>query len=260
MSETTGIEWTDATWNPWIGCHRVSPGCARCYAERLVNGRMGGKFSVVRRAAPATFDAPRRWANSAWGPNIAPRRVFTCSLSDFFIEEADIWRPAAWDIIRYTPGLTYQILTKRPERIRSSLPNDWAGGWRNVWLGVSGETVELAAERGEILSAIPARVRFLSAEPWLEQQEARKDRYDRAVGMFDWVILGGESGPGSRPMSNYSARLLRDACLSARIPFFLKQLGGNPNKRSHGEAVLDGQRWTQFPRLQPEASSQWARA
>src|SRR3990167_8429823 len=123
MGKDSKISWTTHTYNPWIGCHKVSHGCKHCYAETLVM-RMGRVFSIVRRAAPATFNAPLKWKT----PKIrdfpeVPTYVFTCSLSDFFHEDADPWRDEAWEIIRRTPHLTYQILTKRPERIAEHLPN-----------------------------------------------------------------------------------------------------------------------------------------
>src|SRR5262245_9143736 len=139
MGERTAIAWTatvdpdgtvtpGATWNPCYGCHKVSPGCARCYMDRWA-GRAGHDPGVVKRAAPSTLTAPLRWRE--------PRPIFTCSLSDFFVAEADPWRGQAWEIIRATPRHTYLILTKRAERIADQLPADWGDGWPNVWLGVS---------------------------------------------------------------------------------------------------------------------------
>ena len=133
MGKDSKISWTTHTYNPWIGCHKVSPGCKHCYAETLVM-RMGRVFSIVRRAAPATFNAPLKWektvnlivARMAGNPGLVVgpdhQYVFTCSLSDFFHEDADQWRDEAWEIIRRTPHLMYQILTKRPERIAEHLP------------------------------------------------------------------------------------------------------------------------------------------
>ena len=240
MGESTRIEWTGSTWNPFIGCRRVSSGCANCYAERIVNGRMGGDFRVVRRAADATFNAPLRWHK--------PRRIFACSISDFFIEEADPWRDDAWDVIRRTPQHTYQILTKRPERIDGHLPADWGRGWPNVWLGTSGETHQFAFERGALISQVPARVHFLSAEPWLETDVTNVSQYYWTVlNFYEWVIVGGESGPHCRPMDERTARALVEGAQRAKVPVFLKQLGGHPDKRSHEKAVLDGRRWTEFP-------------
>ncbi|MFZ0700065.1 MAG: DUF5131 family protein [Thermoplasmata archaeon] len=241
MGAATGIAWTDSTWNPWRGCTKVSPGCAHCYMFREQT-RYGRDPTVVTRAAPATFEAPLRWKG--------PRRVFTCSWSDWFHEDADPWREEAWDIIRRTPDLTYQILTKRPENISDRLPDGWGRGWPNVWLGVSGETWELARERGRRLLPVRARVKFLSAEPWLDVPAP--DPHLAAgswVGVFDWVILGGESGPSARPMTEESARSVRDASRYASAAFYLKQLGGWPDSRSHEKAILDGRTWTEMPEV-----------
>jgi protein gp37 len=249
MSERTGIEWTDSTWNPWRGCQKVSAGCAHCYMYREQT-RYGRDPRAIVRAAPATFGAPLRWRG--------PRRVFTCSWSDFFIEEADPWRPEAWEIIRRTPSLTYLVLTKRPERIRSSLPPDWGEGYPNVWLGVSAEYLSLLAERKPLLFSVPAARRFLSAEPWLQANpwlgsspiEQDLEVYVRAIFGFDWVIVGGESGPQARPMSLGSVRFVKAACEALSIPFFLKQLGGWPDPRSHEQALLDGRTWKGLPEFE----------
>lgn len=260
MGETTGIAWSDATWNWVIGCRKVSQGCKFCYAETLVTNRMGRDFKVVRRAAPATFDMPLHYDRSELAAEIRATgrnpRVFSCSLSDFFIEEADAWRHAAWAIIRQTPNLTYQILTKRPERIADNLPVDWGPtGYPNVWLGTSGETIQNIEERRSSLLTVPARVHFLSAEPWLQTNPRTEihpngdsvEFYGALLGGFDWVILGGESGKNCRPFDIETARLVRDACKVLRIPLFLKQLGGYPDQRTKDKAILDGVRWTEFP-------------
>lgn len=233
MSATTAIEWTNATWNPWRGCTKVSPGCDHCYMFREQH-RYGNDPSVVVRSK-STFDAPRRWA--------AGRRIFTCSWSDWFHPAADAWRAEAWEIIRATPQHTYQILTKRPNRIARHLPDDWGAGYPNVWLGVSVEHQDRIF-RLERLATIPAVVRFVSAEPLLGPVDLALWRGGRIV---DWVIAGGESGPTHRPMELDWARSLRDQCVEHRIPFLLKQLGGWPNKRGGDQALLDGLRWVEFP-------------
>lgn len=250
MGDTTGIAWSDSTWNPWIGCRKVSAGCAHCYAEKLVNGRMGGEFRTVRRTTSELWSRPYRW-NRETNPGSRPRLVFTCSLSDWFIEEADAWRPEAWTIVRATPNLAWQILTKRPERIAAHLPPDWGdSGYPNVWLGVSGEDLEKAKERGSILARIPARVRFLSAEPWLQAYSpSDMRRYLEVAEMFDWVIVGGESGPACRPMDERSALALINAVALSERAVYLKQLGGPSwsTKRDHEQAILDGRTWTELP-------------
>jgi len=234
MSERTGIEWTDRTWNPWHGCTKVSPGCAHCYMYRE-KARYGQDPDVVMRSK-TTFTAPLRWRE--------PARVFTCSWSDFFHTAADPWRDEAWAIIRATPHLTYQILTKRIGRVVDHLPPDWGDGYRNVWLGVSVEN-HRHIFRASALACVPARVRFVSVEPLLGPVVFGTLRD------LHWVICGGESGPQARPMALEWARALRDECAAAGVPFFLKQLGGHPNARAHGQAILDGVRHTATPLAEP---------
>lgn len=214
---------------------------------------MGRRFSEVRRAAPATFNAPLKWKE--------PAKVFTCSISDFFIDEADQWRDEAWEIIRRTPHLTYQILTKRPERIAEHLPktcyvcgetgkanyqsHEYLGWpWPNVWLGTSVETQQFARERIPRLVEVPAVVHFLSCEPLLGPIELNFDPYCAWYTDIEWVIAGGESGPEHREMDPAWARGIRDQCLAAKIPFFFKQSSG---PRSEMNPVLDGREWREMP-------------
>jgi protein gp37 len=207
MALTTGIEWTDATWNPWYGCKKVSPGCKGCYAERDMH-RYGRDFSVVTRSK-TTFNHPLLWRE--------PARVFTCSWSDFFIEDADGWRDEAWNVIRKTPRHTYQILTKRPHRIAGHLPADWP--FDNVWLGTSVENCRHGLPRIDFLRAVPARVRFLSIEPLLEHIPASQLNLDG----IHWVIVGGESGPAARPMEADWVWEIRDLCIARDVPFFFAE-------------------------------------
>ena len=235
MAETTAIAWTNSTWNPWRGCHKVSPGCASCYMFRDQE-RYGRDPNVVVRASAATFTGPLKWAG--------PKFVFTCSWSDFFVDEADPWRGEAWNIIRRTPHLTYQVLTKRPERIREHLPADWGGGWSNVWLGVSIENQHWTS-RLNWLMQIPAKVRFVSAEPLLAPLNLRPWLN---LGYLNWTICGGESGgrPGHPPrhMDLDWVRSLRDQCLVAGVPFFYKQgVGPRPGMNR----LLDGRTWDEMP-------------
>ena len=284
MGERTGIEWTDSTWNPWMGCHKVSPGCKHCYAERETT-RWGKDFSQVRRSK-TTFDAPLRWKE--------PRRIFTCSFSDFFIEEADVWRDDAWEVIRQTPQHIYQILTKRPERIAEHLPktcffcgmewgpehvgkcedHDWrhpwygwaiatedmnteaepnTNPWPNVWLGTSVENQKYAEERIPKLVSISAAVHFLSCEPLLGPIDfTHALRYENPEWLKDhgylrdieWVIAGGESGPDYRPMDPIWIRDIREQCKSGKVAFFFKQWGG---LKPGGPRELDGREWNEFP-------------
>lgn len=234
MGERTGIAWTERTWNPWMGCTKVSAGCDHCYMFREQT-RYGHDPEVVRRSK-TTFDAPLHWQKGA-GSGL----VFTCSWSDWFHKDADPWRDEAWEIIRRTPHLTYQILTKRPGRIARHLP---AGGVPlNVWLGVSVEN-QREAHRLGVLCEIPAPVRFVSAEPLLGPLSL-----DGYLDRLHWVIAGGESGTDCRPMELDWARSLRDECASWGVPFFLKQLGGPRNPRAHDKAILDGRTHTDSPHI-----------
>lgn len=209
MGKDSSIEWTTHTYNPWRGCHKVSPGCKYCYmfteqAERRVNP------NIVVRAAERTFTAPLRWKEPAY--------IFTCSYSDFFIEEADLWRDEVWEIIKKTPHLTYQILTKRPANILDRLPSDWGNGYPNVWLGVSTENQDLFDIRVPQVLEIPARLYFISAEPLLGPLSVSK--YN-----LQWVIVGGESGFNARPMELVWVYDIIKECSKAGLPVFIKQLG-----------------------------------
>lgn len=204
MSEQTGIEWTDSTWNPWIGCHKVSPACAHCYAEREMM-RYGRDFNIITRTKDATFFAPLKWKE--------PRKIFTCSWSDFFIAEADAWRAEAWNVIIGTPRHTYQVLTKRPERIAKNTLQ-WPV---HIWLGVSVETTRQYG-RIDYLREVPAAVRFLSMEPLLAETR------NTNLSGIHWVIVGTESGPGARFTNLNWIRRMRDKCKDEGVAFFLKQL------------------------------------
>lgn len=231
------IEWTDATWNPWQGCTKVSQGCKNCYMYRDKK-RYGQEPATVVQSATATFNKPLKWKN--------PMRVFTCSWSDFFIPEADPWRDEAWKIIRKTPHITYQILTKRPMGIPQRLPLDWDYGknYPNVWLGVSVESEDLLSRVGW-LSYIPAKVRFVSYEPALGPVSFKKPLKH---GFIDWIIAGGESGSNFRPVQTDWFRQVRDDCQEAGVPFFFKQWGGTKKiNGTWGGRELDGKIWNEFP-------------
>jgi len=197
--------------------------------------------NVVVRTKPATFNAPLKWKE--------PRMVFTCSFSDFFIEEADEWRADAWEIIRKTPQHTYQILTKRPERIKACLPDDWGDGYPNVWLGVSVENQDNIG-RIHLLAEIPAAVRFVSAEPLLGEVNFRAD--DKVFESFkkmDWIIVGGESGNNTgkyqyRPCEIEWMELIAHQCAYEGVACFIKQLGTHMSKQfnlkdRHGGDILE---------------------
>ena len=238
---------TDAA-NPWMGCTKVSAGCDNCYMF-TEQRRYGNDPEVVRRSK-TKFADPLKWTE--------PKVIFTCSWSDWFHKDADPWRDEAWDIIRRTPQHTYQILTKRPGRIKRHLPADWGDGYPNVWLGTSVESHEFANRIRPLVEA-PAAIHFLSCEPLLgplslrwglwhdwPPRPASVDHLD-GLRMLDWVIVGGESGPNARPMDIEWARELQRQCAEAGVAFFLKQLGGFPDKRGHDKALLDGKRYTEMP-------------
>jgi protein gp37 len=243
MGERSSIEWTDATYNPWRGCDKVSPGCAHCYM--FTQQRQYGRDpSVVVRCSPSTFYAPVR--AKKWRELPPGSLVFTCSWSDWFHEDADPWRDEAWDVLRQRPDLRWQILTKRPERILEHLPADWGDGWPNVWLGVTIENRRFV-DRADLLRQVPAAVRFISAEPllgplvpflgWRSPRDRAHGRPPELVwgdgyegpgldlASIDWVIVGGESGPGARRMDPQAAEDLIDACEKARVACFVKQTG-----------------------------------
>lgn len=234
MGKATSIEWTKATWNPWQGCRKVSLGCKNCYMYRAKK-RYGQNPDVIVRSSKTTFNSPLKWKDSSL--------IFTCSWSDWFIEEADQWRDEGWEIIRRSPHHIFQILTKRPGRIAGNLPPDWHGGWKNVWLGVSIENQE-CLHRLNLLSNIPASVKFISAEPLLEPID-----FNNLMGI-DWVITGGESGPGYRPLNLAWVRSIRDLCQRFNVPFYHKQNGGARKVNgSWGGNVLDGRTWEQMPAI-----------
>jgi len=243
VADETLIAWTDHTFNPWMGCTKVSDGCKHCYAETLTKNRMGlslwgpkGDRQVTR---PENWRKPVRWDKDA-GKLGARQRVFCASLCDVFEDHlvADRERPRLWDLIRSTPNLDWQLLTKRPERIASSLPRDWNNGWPNVWLGTSIEDHRVA-ERADHLRKIPAVVRFVSYEPALGPLAGAID-----LGGIDWVIYGGESGPGHRDEDKQWARDMREACRKQGTAFFHKQSSG---WRTEMGIELDGEVVREWP-------------
>jgi protein gp37 len=215
MGIETGISWCDATWNPWMGCRKVSAGCKNCYAEKDAL-RYGKDFKSIVRSK-TTFRNPQKW----WNLKV-DSKIFTCSISDFFIEEADVWRKEAWEIIKNTP-FTYLILTKRPERMLECLPDDWNEGYKNVWLGVSAENQEYADKRIPILLSIPSIVHFISIEPMLSKINLRFPKSKNPSNDV-WVIVGGESGFHARSMDINWAMNIKDQCNDAGVAFFMKQL------------------------------------
>jgi protein gp37 len=263
MGERTKISWTDHTFNPWIGCDKVSTGCRNCYAEHFVEifPMAKGKDAFKTLWKTKTWGDPVKWNRAAAA---AGRRelVFTCSMSDFFHEAADEWRSEAWALITSTPNLTYQILTKRPERIQDTLPGDWgSGGYPNVWLGTSVENQIYAEKRIPELLQVPAAIHFLSCEPLLgplNLQNVRCKPYDFDAlqgvvfgpgnsgleGRIRWLIVGGESGPGWRPMEYSWALGIFAQCVKAGVAFWGKQRAGPVNELP---LLIEGHERKQFP-------------
>jgi protein gp37 len=236
VSYYSKIEWTDGTWNPVIGCTKVSPGCANCYAEALAErfrGVPGHPFErgFDLRLVPAKLEEPLTWAS--------PRKVFVCSMSDLFHERVpEDYIEQVFKVMVAARQHTFQVLTKRSGRMAALaryLP--WP---ENVWAGVS---IESAGYVGRVrdLQRVPAAVRFVSLEPLIGPVGTLP------LSHVDWVIVGGESGPRARPMELAWAREVQEQCQRARVPFFLKQLGGRRGKRGGDQAVLDGRRWCEYP-------------
>ena len=220
MGDTTAIGWTEKTWNPWHGCTKISPGCKFCYMYRD-KARYGQDPTRIVRSK-STFIAPLSWHD--------PAMVFTCSWSDFFIAEADEWREGAWAVIRETPHLTYQILTKRPERIEKNLPVDWhqRDRWRHVWLGVLIESADYVWRLRHLLS-VPAALHFASFEPLLADvgNIAEYLPHSKTPGAckrrkLGWAIIGGELGAERREMDMEAFEKLVEQ-LRGFVPIFVKQ-------------------------------------
>ena len=232
MSDHSGIEWTEATWNPVSGCTKISPGCDRCYAERMTRRfpkTYPNGFAVTLK--PDALDLPLHWRR--------PRTVFVNSMSDLFHTEVpEAFIAQVFDVMVRCPQHTFQVLTKRGERLaRVARRLPWPP---NVWMGVSVESPEYKW-RIDYLRKVSAAVRFISAEPLLAALP------NLNLDGIHWLIGGGESQAGARPADDAWFRDLRDQCERAGVAFFLKQLGGHPSKRGGDHAVIDGKRWTLMP-------------
>ena len=231
-ADHSAIEWTEATWNPTTGCTKVSPGCDRCYAERITRRfpkTFPNGFNLTVR--PYALDVTLRWKR--------PRVIFVNSMSDLFHKDVpDSYLQLVFDVMRRTPQHTYQVLTKRAERLsRVAAQLPWPD---NVWMGVSVESPAYVW-RLDYLRRVPAAIRFVSAEPLLGPLP------NLDLSGIHWLIAGGESQAGCRPAELGWFRDLRDQCMRRGVAFFLKQLGGHPSKRGSDEAILDSRRWTEMP-------------
>lgn len=243
MSLKTKIEWTDATWNPTRGCTKISPGCQHCYAETWAERFRGVKgnpfeFGFDLRLVPHLLVEPLRWTS--------PKRVFVNSMSDLFHRDIPTrYLEAVCRVMEATPWHTYQVLTKRADRMAELLNSQlrFAAQLPNVWWGTSVENLQHGLPRVDVLRNTPAQVRFLSCEPLLESLGKLN------LEGIGWVIVGGESGPKARPMMPDWVREIRDACSAQRVPFFFKQWGGTRKHLTGRE--LDGRIHTEFPNRIP---------
>jgi protein gp37 len=234
MAEKSAIEWTESTWNPVTGCSEISTGCKNCYAKRMAlrlqamgqpNYRNG--FRVT--CHPKMLDLPLCWKK--------PQMIFVNSMSDLFHElVTQEFISEIFDTMNKASRHQFQILTKRAERLAELAPSlKWT---ENIWIGVTVESADYK-ERINYLRYTSAYIKFLSLEPLLEDL----GRLD--LNSIDWVIAGGESGPGARPIKIDWVRNIREQCIEQNVPFFFKQWGGI-NKKKTGK-VLDGKIWNQMP-------------
>lgn len=240
MSAASAIEWTEATWNPVTGCTKVSAGCVHCYAERMARRLQAmGQPNYVDgfnvRMHERMLDLPLSWKR--------PQTVFVNSMSDLFHEEVPFeFIARVFDVMRRADWHTFQVLTKRSHRLADLAPFlEWP---RNVWVGVSVEDDHVLRRVDDLRAAAGPSTRFLSLEPLLGPLPGL------SLERIDWVIAGGESGPGARPLERAWVRDVRDACVDAAVPFFFKQWGGTRKKRAGRE--LDGRTWDESPAVAME--------
>jgi len=242
----TSIEWTESTWNPVTGCTKISLGCRHCYAERMAHRLKAMGQPRYRNGFQLTLHADVLAVPLSWG---RPQMIFVNSMSDLFHRDVPVgFIEAVFRVMQQASHHTFQVLTKRAHRLAALAPSlPWPD---NVWVGVTVEAQQYVW-RIDCLREVPASVRFLSFEPLLTPM------IDVRLDEIDWVIVGGESGPGARPMRVEWVRYLRDQCVAARIPFFFKQWGGV--HRTRAGRRLDGRVWSQYPApppLQDEAECQ----
>jgi len=240
MSSQSAIEWTDATWNPVRGCTKISDGCKHCYAETFAERFRGVKGHPYEqgfdlRLVPGKLAEPLRWRN--------PKMIFVNSMSDLFHESVpDDYVEAVANVMVAAKWHTYQVLTKRADRLHKMLNSSlhFAANQEHIWWGVSVENRKYGLPRIENLQGADAAIRFLSVEPLLEDLGKVK------LNGIDWVIVGGESGPGARPMKKEWVVSVREQCKKARVPFFFKQWGGT--RKALAGRKLDGKTYDEFPK------------
>jgi protein gp37 len=235
MAMGSTIEWTEATWNPVTGCTKVSAGCKNCYAERMskrlkLMGKPQYRNGFKLTMQPGMLDLPRKWKS--------PKIIFVNSMSDLFQDGVSLeYIQRVFKVMNECPHHTFQILTKRPHNAATyASALTWT---KNIWIGTSVENVMVLDRVAELVKIKDASVRFLSVEPLL----SRIPRLPLTG--INWVIVGGESGPGARPIEVDWVRGIRDRCVDAGVPFFFKQWGGT-NKKKTGR-VLDGVIWNELP-------------
>ncbi len=266
MAEKTEISWAHSTFNPWIGCTKVSPGCDHCYAATLMDERYGRvKWGAGEaRQRTKTWGQPLAWNRKAKASG-EPWRVFCGSLCDLFDNEVpDEWRGDLFTLIERTPHLTWMLLTKRIANAHRMLIGEPRWPFPNVWLGITVVNQEEADRDVQKLLALRCAKRFLSCEPmlgpitfrwapWRPLSRERNTNHLDGLRVLDWVIVGGESGKQSRPLDAEWVRTIRDQCSEAGVPFHFKQWGGvRPKTNGH---ELDGREYREFPR---EAANQWS--
>ncbi len=238
MSDSSAIEWTDATWNPVTGCTKITAGCDNCYAERFAERFRGTpqhpfEHGFDLQLRPARIQQPLTWRR--------PRMIFVNSMSDLFHKDVPFsFIDQVFDTMESADWHTYQVLTKRSSRMRDYLRTRYGEGRApvHIWCGVSIEDAASSARLRHLTEA-PASIRFLSIEPLLGPVD------DLSLEGISWVIVGGESGPRARPIQAEWVRAIRDSCLRQEVAFFFKQWGGLRPKT--GGRQLDGREWSQFP-------------
>lgn len=237
MANNTSIEWTESTWNPVTGCSKISPGCLNCYAERMANRLLAmGQPNYVNGFNVTMHDhvleLPLKWKK--------PQTIFVNSMSDLFHEKVtDKFIYKVFDIMNQAPWHTFQVLTKRAERLKEL--SEYLPWKKNIWMGVSVENTDFK-DRIDLLRSTKAKVKFISFEPLIDSVG------NLNLNNIDWTIVGGESGPKARDILPEWVIEIRDQCIEQEVPFFFKQWGG-VNKKKNGRK-LEGRTWDEVPVLE----------